>query len=120
MTRTQDMLEQITGTAVKFFRPPYGARKPVVFQIAREVGLNVVLWNAMTSDWSDPSPQRIALRLNRKIERLWQRGRAANIVMHDGGHDNPAANRIATVTAAQNMIELYKSKVKFVTLDAWA
>jgi len=120
MTRTQDMLEQITGTAIKFFRPPYGARRPALFQIAREIGLNVVLWNAMTSDWSDPSPQRIAQRLNDKIERLWQMGRAANIVLHDGGHSDPQANRVASVTAAEKMIELYKGKVQFVTLDAWA
>jgi peptidoglycan/xylan/chitin deacetylase (PgdA/CDA1 family) len=119
LTRTQDMLEQITGAAVKFFRPPYGARRPAVFQIARELGLNVVLWNAMTSDWSDPSPQRIALRLTGKIERLRQKGRAANIVLHDGGHSDPAANRIASVVAAERLIELFKGEYQFVKLDAW-
>jgi peptidoglycan/xylan/chitin deacetylase (PgdA/CDA1 family) len=119
LTRTQDMLEQITGAAVKFFRPPYGARRPAVFQIARELGLNVVLWNAMTSDWSDPSPQRIALRLTGKIERLRQKGRAANIVLHDGGHSDPAANRIASVVAAERLIELFKGECQFVKLDAW-
>ncbi|MGB8031104.1 MAG: polysaccharide deacetylase family protein [Terracidiphilus sp.] len=120
MTRTQDMLEQITGTTGKFFRPPYGARRPALFQIAREIGLNVVLWNAMTSDWSNPSPQRIALRLTDKIERLRQMGRAANIVLHDGGHRDPAANRVASVAAAERLIVRYKATHKFVTLDAWA
>jgi hypothetical protein len=90
-----------------------------VFQIARELGLNVVLWNAMTSDWSDPSPQRIALRLTGKIERLRQKGRAANIVLHDGGHSDPAANRIASVVAAERLIELFKGEYQFVKLDAW-
>jgi peptidoglycan/xylan/chitin deacetylase (PgdA/CDA1 family) len=120
LSRTQDMLEQITGVAIKFFRPPYGARRPAVFQIAREIGLNVVLWNAMTSDWSDPSPQRIALRLTDRIERLRQKGRAANIVLHDGGHSDPGANRVASVTAAEKLIELFKGKYQFVKLDAWA
>lgn len=120
LSRTQDMLEQITGVAVKYFRPPYGARKPAVFHIAREIGLNVVLWNAMTSDWSDPSPQRIALRLTDKIERQRQRGRAANIVLHDGGHRDPDANRVASVVAAEKLIDRYKATCKFVTLDAWA
>ena len=41
LTRTQDTLEQITGAPVKFFRPPFGARRPAVFRIAREMGLNV-------------------------------------------------------------------------------
>ena len=74
----------------------------------------------MTSDWSDPSPQRIALRLTDKIERLRQMGRAANIVLHDGGHDDPAANRVASVVAAEKLIERFKANYQFVTLDAWA
>jgi peptidoglycan/xylan/chitin deacetylase (PgdA/CDA1 family) len=119
MTRTQDMLQQMIGTEIKFFRPPYGARRPAVFKIAREIGLQVVLWNAMTSDWSDPSPDRIALRLTNRIERMRQSGRAANIVLHDGGHDDPSANRVASVAAAERLIGRYKSACKFVTLDAW-
>ncbi len=119
LKRTQNMLEQITGAPIKFFRPPYGARRPAVFKIAREMGLNVVLWNAMTSDWSDPSAQRIALRITNRIERLRQMGRAANIVLHDGGHGDPAANRAPSVAAAERIIERYKNAYKFVTLDAW-
>ncbi len=119
MARTRDLLEQITGAPVKFFRPPWGARRPAVFTIARELGLNVVLWNAMTSDWSDPSPDRIALRLTNRIERMRQAGRAANVVLHDGGYSDPAANRVASVAAAGRLIERYKDACKFVTLDAW-
>ena len=118
--RTQDMLEQITGKAVKFFRPPYGARRPAVFRIAREMGLKLVLWNAMTSDWSDPSADRIADKLAEKIDRLRQMGRAANIVLHDGGHGDPAANRVSSVAAAERLIERYKGTHHFVTLDAWS
>ena len=56
---TNAQLEQITGAAVRSFRPPFGARRPAALAIARELGLVPVLWNAMTSDWSDPSGQRI-------------------------------------------------------------
>jgi peptidoglycan/xylan/chitin deacetylase (PgdA/CDA1 family) len=119
LRRTQDTLEQITGKAVRFFRPPYGARRPAVFRIAREMKLNPVLWNAMVPDWSDPSPRRITERMTDKIERLRMRGLAANIVLHDGGHDDPAANRLASVTAAERLIERYKGAHHFVTLDAW-
>lgn len=120
LTRTQDMLAQILGAPVKFFRPPYGARRPAVFRIAREMGLTVVLWNAMTSDWSDPSVDRIANQLTVMIERQRQWGRAANIVLHDGGHRDPAANRLPSVTAAERLIDRYKATNRFVTLDAWA
>jgi peptidoglycan/xylan/chitin deacetylase (PgdA/CDA1 family) len=120
LRRTQDVLEQITGKAVKFFRPPYGGRRPAVFHIAREMGLKLVLWNAMTSDWSDPSADRIAFKLAERIDRLRQKGRAANIVLHDGGHGDPAANRAASVGAAERLIERYKATHHFVTLDAWS
>src|SRR5450631_4162465 len=60
LTRTSEALEQITGERIKYFRPPFGARRPAVFRIARSLGLRVVTWNAMTSDWSEPSADRIA------------------------------------------------------------
>jgi peptidoglycan/xylan/chitin deacetylase (PgdA/CDA1 family) len=119
LKRTQDKLEQITGAPVKFFRPPFGARRPAVFRVARELGLNVVLWNAMTSDWSEPSAERIAEQLAKKIDRLERRGRAANIVLHDGGHRDPAANRAPSVAAAEKIIARYKETHRFVTVEAW-
>jgi len=120
LARTSATLEQITGAPVRFFRPPFGARRPAAFRIAREMGLIPVLWNAMTSDWSEPSADRIAQQLGAKIDRARERGRAANIVLHDGGHRDPNANREQSVTAAQMLIERYKATCKFVKLDAWA
>ncbi|MGA2569320.1 MAG: polysaccharide deacetylase family protein [Terracidiphilus sp.] len=120
LERTQQTLESITGAPVKFLRPPFGARRPAVFRIAREMGLKPVIWNAMTSDWSDPSAERIAKRLGAKIERLERRGRAANVVLHDGGHLDPAAERGPSVAAAEMLIQRYKRTHRFVTLDAWS
>jgi peptidoglycan/xylan/chitin deacetylase (PgdA/CDA1 family) len=120
LQRTQETLEQITGAKVRFFRPPFGARRPAVFRIARELGLMPVLWNAMTSDWSDPSADRIAVQLVMKIDSLEQRGRAANIVLHDGGHRDPDADRAASVAAAERLIARYKATHRFVTVDAWS
>ncbi len=119
LKRTQQTLEQIAGATVKFFRPPYGARRPEVFRIAREMSLATVLWNAMVPDWSDPSPDRIAQRLSERIARLQQSGRAANIVLHDGGHNDPAANRQPSILAAEKLIAQYKSTHRFVTLEVW-
>jgi peptidoglycan-N-acetylglucosamine deacetylase len=119
LTRAQDALQQLTGAPVKFFRPPFGARRSAVFRIARETGLQPVLWNAMTTDWSNPSAERIASRLIGKIDRLSQRGHAANIVLHDGGYLDPNSNREPSVTAAAKLAAHYKELCRFVTLDAW-
>ena len=119
LIRTKDMLEQITGKPVRYLRPPFGARRPVVFKIARELGMTVVLWNAMTSDWSEPSGSRIASELMKKIDGLDRRGYAANIVLHDGGHRELAAERGASVAAAGQLAERYGGTHKFVTLEEW-
>jgi peptidoglycan/xylan/chitin deacetylase (PgdA/CDA1 family) len=90
-----------------------------VFKIARELGMTVVLWNAMTSDWSEPSESRIASELMKKIDGLDRRGYAANIVLHDGGHRELAAARSASVAAAGLLAERYGGTHKFVTLEEW-
>jgi peptidoglycan/xylan/chitin deacetylase (PgdA/CDA1 family) len=120
LKRTNETLQQIIGSPVRYFRPPFGARRPAVFRIARELGLEPVLWNAMTSDWSEPSAVEIAKQLMKKIDGLERRGRAANIVLHDGGHRDVAANRAPSVTAAGLLLERYAKSHRFVTVDAWS
>jgi peptidoglycan-N-acetylglucosamine deacetylase len=120
LSRTSDALQQITGARVRFFRPPFGARRPAVFRIARELGLHPVLWNAMTSDWSEPSAERIAEQLTARIDGVRGRGFAANIVLHDGGHRDAGADREPSVAAAGKLIAMYIDMCRFVTLDAWA
>ena len=119
LTRSSQALEQITGAPVKYFRPPFGARRPYVLRTARDLGMIPVLWNAMTSDWSEPSTDKIVERLTRKIDRLERRGSAANIVLHDGSHRDADANRGPSIAAAGQLIARYKGTHRFVTLDAW-
>lgn len=119
LARTSETLEQITGKEVRYFRPPFGARRPAVFRIARSLGLTTVLWNAMTSDWSEPSAERIAQSLTNKIDALTQRGWAANVVLHDGGHLDRTAERGASVIAAGLITARYGKMRSFVTLDKW-
>jgi len=120
LSRTKQALEQITGAPVRFFRPPFGARRPDVLWTARQLEMIPVLWNAMTSDWSEPSADKIAQRLTQKIDALERQGRAANIVLHDGNHLEPAANRGPSVAAAGQLVASYTATHRFVTLDAWS
>jgi peptidoglycan/xylan/chitin deacetylase (PgdA/CDA1 family) len=119
LARTCETLEQIAGVTVRYFRPPFGARRPVVFRMAGSLGMMPVLWNAMTSDWSEPSADRIAERLTSRIGRLGRRGRAANIVLHDGSHLDRGADRGPSVAAAEQLVAQYKDTHRFVTLEAW-
>jgi peptidoglycan/xylan/chitin deacetylase (PgdA/CDA1 family) len=112
-------LEQIASVAVRHFRPPFGARRPEVLRESRRLGMVPVLWNAMTSDWKNPSADAIASRLAQMIDRQQRHGYAANIVLHDGGHRDAAANRAPSIAAAAQLIDRYKQSHRFVTVDAW-
>lgn len=120
LRRTKDLLEQITGLPVRLFRPPYGARRPSVLRIARELGMTPVMWNAMTSDWSERDPNRISDHLIRKIDKNQRRGLASNIVLHDGGHLALNTDRGPSIAAAEMLLSRYAQTHKFVTIDAWA
>ena len=54
-----------------------------------------------------------------KINRRMRQGRAANIVLHDGGHLDLAAYREPSIAAAGLLIARYKPTHRFVTVDAW-
>ena len=120
LARTRETLEQITGKPVRFFRPPFGARRPFVLRAARELGMTPVMWNAMTSDWEERSPDRIAERLMRKIDARHRSGVAANIVLHDGGHLAMNTDRGPSIAAAEKLLACYAPTHKFVTVDEWA
>jgi peptidoglycan/xylan/chitin deacetylase (PgdA/CDA1 family) len=120
LSRTSETLEQISGAPVRYFRPPFGARRPEVLRAARRLGLVPVLWDAMTSDWVNPSADEIAQRLMRKIDSVTHGGRAATIVLHDGSHAEPAANRAPSVAATAQLLARYQPTHEFVSLDAWA
>ncbi len=119
LVRTKETLEQIAGLPVRFFRPPFGARRPAVMRAARRLGLVPVLWNAMTSDWKEPSADLIVKRLEHAINRLERWGWAANIVLHDGSNVDQSAFRGPSVAAAGQLVARYKDTHRFVTLDAW-
>jgi peptidoglycan/xylan/chitin deacetylase (PgdA/CDA1 family) len=110
LTRTSATLEQIAGVQVKYFRPPYGARRPLVLRTARRLGMTPVVWNAMTTDWEEPSADAIAGRLRHAIDRLERRGWAANIVLHDGSHRGLGADRGPSVAAAGQLLAHYKER----------
>jgi len=119
LTRTSDLLAELTGKPVRYFRPPFGARRPYVLKLARQLGLIPVTWNAMTDDWKEPSADKIAQSLIKKIDGNQSRGAATNIVLHDGSHHGLNADRGPSITATAHLLDRYASSQKFVALDAW-
>ena len=56
-------IEDATGTAPRLHRPPYGIYSPASLRIARERGLQPLLWSRWGKDWRKfTTPERIAAR----------------------------------------------------------
>jgi len=106
-------LTDAIGEHSKFFRPPFGGRRPATLRIARELGLETVMWNVTGYDWNAPP----AATIERKVERQMRGGDI--ILLHDGGHRALGAGRAQTVIATDNLIRRYKDQgYEFVTVEA--
>jgi peptidoglycan/xylan/chitin deacetylase (PgdA/CDA1 family) len=89
LARTQTVIEQATGMAPRWYRPPMGLTNPRVFRVAQSLGLTVVGWSARGLDTRLTCPERIVGRLARRLEP------GAIILLHDG--NIPAERLLATV-----------------------
>ncbi len=116
-------IEDAIGARVRFFRPPHGARRPYVLRVAGELGLTTVQWNVIAQDWKTGDAATILVRVERGIGRNRRRGRASNVVLHDGdggGGGIAPADRRASVEATRYLLERAKfSSQKFVTPEEW-
>ena len=99
------------GGHSKLFRPPFGGRRPAVLRVARELGLETVMWNVTGYDWNAPP----AAEIERKVSRQIKGGDI--ILLHDGGHKQMGADRSQTVIATDRLLGRYKSEgYEFVTI----
>jgi peptidoglycan/xylan/chitin deacetylase (PgdA/CDA1 family) len=97
-------LQHAVGEHSNLFRPPFGGRRPAVLRIARELGLEPVMWNVTGYDWN----AQAASVIERKVARQMRGGDV--ILLHDGGHKEMGADRAQTVLATDQMIAKYKSE----------
>jgi len=97
-------LTDAVGEHSNLFRPPFGGRRPATLRIARELGLETVMWNVTGYDWSAPAAAQVEKNVMRRM-----RGGDV-ILLHDGGHRAMGADRGQTVIATDNLIPRYKDQ----------
>jgi peptidoglycan/xylan/chitin deacetylase (PgdA/CDA1 family) len=117
--RTNSELESLLGAPIRYFRPPFGSRRPATLRIARELNLIPVMWNAMAFDWSAPSAEIIATRSAKAMEKNTKHGKSTNLLLHDGGHLTLEANRSASVAAAGLLVQRFSASHRFVKVEEW-
>jgi peptidoglycan/xylan/chitin deacetylase (PgdA/CDA1 family) len=106
-------LHDVVGAHSSLFRPPFGGRRPATLSIARDLGMEPVMWNVTGYDWN-AAPASV---IERKVERQMRGGDV--ILLHDGGHKAMGADRAQTVIATDNLIRRYKDQgYEFVAVGA--
>jgi len=104
-------LQDTIGEHSTLFRPPFGGRRPATVRVARELGMQTVMWNVTGYDWNAPP----AAVIEKKVERQMRGGDV--ILLHDGGYRAPGADRAQTVIATENLIRRYADQgYQFVTV----
>jgi len=119
-------LEDVVGKHSDLFRPPFGGRRPATLRIARELGLETIMWSVTGYDWNAPPAAEIERKVARQIRgprraRFWPAGvemRGGDVILlHDGGHRAMGADRAQTVIATDTLIRRYKDEgYDFVTV----
>lgn len=104
-------IADVTGVMPELFRPPFGARRPGVLRIARELGMIPVMWDITCYDWRRTSPEKIENRARRVIE--GDRSRGHIVLLHDGGHTGLGADRSATLAATERLLARYRGSHQF-------
>jgi peptidoglycan-N-acetylglucosamine deacetylase len=114
------IIEDATGEAVKYFRPPFGARRPDVLRTVAELGMKPVMWNITAHDWDAIDAEALAARVQTGIQRNLRRGCSSNVLLHDGGHRAFGIDRSVTLAATQSLLAGWAGTYRTVTVDAWA
>ena len=98
----RDAITDAVGEHSDLFRPPWGTRRPGVFQIVRQLGLEPVMWNVTGYDWNAPSAEYIEQKVTAKI-------RGGDVVLlHDGSHAAFGTDRGKTIAAVEKLLTRYK------------
>jgi len=111
LSQCREAQQDAIGKPSNLFRPPFGGRRPAVLRVARELGLEPVMWNVTGYDWNAPPAAAIECKVAKQIP-------GGNVILlHDGGHKQMGADRSQTVIATDHLIARYKAEgYEFATL----
>lgn len=77
-------LEDATGRAVRWYRPPYGAQTPANWRAIRAAGMESVIWSATSWDWNRDVDNDTRLHIT-----TMSLSPGAIILLHDGHASAP-------------------------------
>jgi peptidoglycan-N-acetylglucosamine deacetylase len=82
--RAVDLIERVTESRPRFFRPPYGVLSGPALLTARELGLTPVLWGAWGREWTPgATPDSVYATLAKDLKG------GVTVLLHDSGCTSP-------------------------------
>lgn len=84
LRRATDLIERVSGSRPRYFRPPYGVLSGPALLTARELGLTPVLWGAWGREWTPgATPDSVYSTLARDL------AGGVTVLLHDSGCASP-------------------------------
>ena len=111
LNRCKDAVAAATGQNMSMVRPPFGFRGPQFHAAVRKMGFSkVVMWSVSGGDWNLQPASRVIQRL--------QKAKSGDIVLlHDGDHRVPNADRSHTLESLASLLPRWlDAGMKFVKL----
>lgn len=83
LKKNAEMISNVTGEQVQWFRPPYGITNPMLAKAVRETGYKVMGWSLRSYDTSLNNSEKVMKRVKRLLEP------GVVILLHDRCPDTP-------------------------------
>lgn len=107
LTSCENEIIRVTGIKPKVFRPPQGSWNTQVYEIARENGYSVILWDIDTLDWAHTPSKKISDYVLNNVK-------SGNIILM---HDYQSGGCTATEALRQFIPQLIERGYQFVTIS---
>lgn len=129
LERCNNAIGEAVGATPRWFRPPFGLRNPWVLPAANRLGMRGVMWTLIPGDWSAPSSEWLASRMQPIAQRASAHsdgkggftGNASGdiLCLHDGYHAQQNGDRRHTISALEYWLPRWRDLgLEFVTIDA--
>ena len=82
LTTFRAELAALTGTPIRWYRPPHGAQTLATWQMVRRIGMVPVFWSGTTWDWKEVSHEE-------RLAKAASVTAGAIVLAHDGAGDAP-------------------------------
>lgn len=105
LAQGRDIIEEVTGVAVTWWRPPYGVLTGPALASAAALGLRPVLWTAWGKDWTSHATAASVLAT---VESGLRPG--GTVLLHDSDCTSAPGSSAATLAALPTLVERIRAR----------